>query len=93
MPGCRSFAFGTLMDPDVLALVCGTAPDHFPTEPARAVDRARRWVLDDHYPVLVAAPGESLAGVLVHALDEHALERIAFFEGEEFALAPITVRR
>jgi len=87
------FAFGTLMDPDVLALVCDVAPGSFPTESARAVDSTRRWVVDDHYPVLVAAPGEALDGVLVHDLDESALARIRFFEGEEFELAPITVRR
>ena len=87
------FAFGTLMDPDVLAAVCDVPPGSFPTEPARAEDSARRWVVDDHYPVLVPAPGEHLEGLLLHGLGGRDLERIGFFEGEEFALAPIDVRR
>ena len=85
------FAFGTLMDPDVLSIVCDVPPDRFPTEPARVEGRARRWVVDDHYPVLVEAPGEHVDGLLIRGLDEPALERVRFFEGEEFALAPITV--
>ena len=86
------FAFGTLMDPDVLALVRGVPLDDLRTEAARVDDRARRRVVDDHYPVLVEMPGERVEGLLIHGLDDHAIERIRFFEGEEFALAPILVR-
>ena len=92
-PRAPLFAFGTLMDPDVLALVCDVEPGRFRTEPARAEDSARRWVVDDHYPVRVAAAGESLPGLLVHGLDDESLARIEFFEGEEFVLAPLLVRR
>ena len=91
--GAPLFAFGTLMDPDVLALVCDVPVGRFQTEPARAENSARRWVVDDHFPVLVAAAGESLDGLLVHGLGETALARIGFFEGEEFVLEPIRVRR
>ena len=86
------FAFGTLMDPDVLALVRGAPLGDLGTEPARVDGRARRWVVDDHYPVLVEVPGEHVNGLLVRGLDDRAIERIRFFEGEEFALAPIVVR-
>jgi len=86
------FVFGTLMDPEVLGIVCEAATGRAVTEPAVVENRARRWVVDDHYPVLVAAPGESVAGLLVHGLDERAHERVVFFEGEEFVLEPIVVR-
>lgn len=85
------FAFGTLMDEDVLAIVGDRAPGTFATEPASVSGRARRAVRDDHYPVLVRAPDESVDGLLIHDIDAVALERIAFFEGEEFALEPIRV--
>jgi len=86
------FAFGTLMDPDVLGIVLGAGAAAWRTMPARVHDRARRWVVDDHYPVLVESPGVHVDGLLIHGLAETALDRIRFFEGEEFALAPIVVR-
>ena len=48
---------------------------------------------DDHYPVLVDAANASVDGLLIHGLDATAIERIAFFEGEEFTLEPIRVTR
>ena len=91
--GAPLFAFGTLMDEEVLAIVCDRPIATFATEPARVSGRARRAVTDDHYPVLVEAPGASVEGLLIHGLDAAALERIAFFEGEEFTLEPIRVTR
>ena len=85
------FAFGTLMDEDVLAIVGDRPVGTFATEAACVPDRVRRAVRDDHYPVLVTAPGGRVDGLLIHDVDAIALERIAFFEGEEFALEPIRV--
>jgi hypothetical protein len=86
------FTFGTLMDIDLLQLVSQQSIDSLRLDPAILADHARRWVLDDHYPALVASPGSSTQGLIIHGLNEEALNRIVFFEGEEFTLRIIAVK-
>ena len=86
------FCFGTLMDETVLGIVTGLDPGTLRVERAVAFDHAQREVLEESFPILRAAPGERAAGTLVHGLDERAFERVLFFEGDEYALAPIEVR-
>jgi hypothetical protein len=85
------FTFGTLMDTELLQIVCRQPLDSLVLEPAFAVDQARRWVLDDHYPVLIASPGSRIEGVIIRGLQEEAMNRIVFFEGDEFTLRRMTV--
>lgn len=87
------FSFGTLMDTDLLPLVCEQAMDTLVLEAAAVPDRSRRWVLDDHYPVLVVDEGCVTEGLIIRGLDTEALNRIVFFEGEEFNLAPLSVQK
>jgi hypothetical protein len=87
------FSFGTLMDTDLLPLVCEQAMDTLVLEPAVVPGRSRRWVLDDHYPVLVAEDGRTTEGLIIRGLGEEALNRIVFFEGEEFNLEPLLVQK
>lgn len=87
------FSFGTLMDTDLLSLVCEQAVDNLVLDAAVVPDHARRWVLDDAYPVLVPETGRVTEGLIIRGLSEYALERIIFFEGEEFELKPIDVQR
>ena len=83
------FVFGTLRDADVLALVLGRADA--PVEPARLAGHAARTVAGRDYPVLVPEPGASAEGALVHGLDATDRARLAWFEGEAYALAPCRV--
>ena len=83
------FVFGTLRDADVLALVLGR--EDVPTEPASLADRSARTVAGRDYPVLVPEPGARAPGALVHGLDEADRVRLAWFEGEAYALAPCRV--
>lgn len=85
------FSFGTLMDTDLLPLVCKQAMDTLVLESAVVPNRSRRWVVDDHYPVLVEEQGRSTEGLIIRGLEEEALQRIVFFEGEEFNLEPMQV--
>jgi hypothetical protein len=62
-------------------------------ETAVVPDRSRRWVLDDHYPVLVKEQGRTTEGLIIRGLKEVALNRIIFFEGEEFNLEPLSVQK
>jgi len=85
------FAFGTLMDPDVLGIVARQDPATLVREAASVADHARRWVLDDHYPVLVPSPGQHTVGLIIRGLQEQAMSRIEFFEGDEFTLRTLFV--
>lgn len=85
------FTFGTLMDPDVLGLVAQQDLSTLDIEPATVPDHVRRWVLDDHYPVLVSSPGSSTSGLIIRGLQDEAMRRIEFFEGDEFSLRTLRV--
>lgn len=90
-PHLPLFCFGSLMEPAVLALVSGQPEGSLRVEPAVARDHLQREVVDESFPVLLPAPGERAAGQLVHGLDATALDRVLFFEGAEYALAPLSV--
>jgi len=85
------FTFGTLMDPDVLGIVALQDLTTLVREAASVSDHARRWVLDDHYPVLVPSPGQHAGGLIIRGLQEEAMRRIEFFEGDEFSLRTLFV--
>lgn len=85
------FTFGTLMDTELLELVCEQAVHTLVLQPAHVADHGRRWVIDDHYPVLVPESGSRTQGVIIRGLSEAAMDRIVFFEGEEFSLREISV--
>ncbi len=85
------FTFGTLMDPDVLGIVSQQDLTTLVRETARVDNHVRRWVLDDHYPVLVASPGNHTRGLIIRGLQDEAMSRIEFFEGDEFTLRTLSV--
>lgn len=87
------FSFGTLMDADLLPLVCGQALDTLSLESAIVPGRSRRWVLDDHYPVLVEQKNCTTQGLIIRGLEQEAFNRIVFFEGDEFNLEPLSVQK
>ena len=84
------FVFGTLRDPDVLATVLGRA-DGARVEPAHLPGRAALAVAGRDYPVLVVDPGARAPGALLHGLDAVDRDRLGWFEGEAYALAPVRV--
>lgn len=85
------FCFGSLMDDEVLGIVTALDPAALRIERAIARDLLPRVVASETYPVLIPAPGARTGGRLVHGLDARALDRVLFFEGEEYALADIVV--
>lgn len=86
------FTFGTLMDPDVLRQVGGQPLSALTRETATVRGFARHWVEADDYPVLVAREGEQTTGLIIRGLSSLAMQRIEFFEGEEFTLQELWVR-
>lgn len=87
------FSFGTLMDAELLELVCQQSMASLVLEPARVIDHARRWVIDDHYPVLVPEKGIATQGLIIRGLTDKSMDRVVFFEGEEFTVQHIEVLR
>ena len=86
----RLFFYGTLMDAELLAVVAGRPVTEAELTPARLAGHRRVAIVGQHYPMLVAAPGGAVDGVLCDASADE-LARIAFFEGDVYALAPHAV--
>lgn len=77
----RYFFYGSLTDPDVLALVLGRPR-------ARAVPAVlrgwRRWrVAGEAYPLIAPAPGERVEGVAVDVAPAET-RRLAWYEGDDY---------
>lgn len=88
------FCFGSLMDPDVLSLVLDQAPlpASIRMETATIAGFSKVRLPHESYPMLVPAAESEADGVLIHGLSRQDLDRIVFFEGEEYELAPCEVR-
>ncbi len=80
------FVYGTLQDPDVVKLVLGH--DEFDLSPHKInhyrVVRAR----GEDFPVLISGKGETKGALLY--VTEKDLERLKFYEGDEFILKDIS---
>lgn len=87
----RWFFFGSLLDPDVLALVVGRQVPVTASQPAVLHGYQRVCVHNESYPALRPLPGAQVSGQLVDDLDEGETRRICFFEGDEFSASPCYV--
>lgn len=85
------FCFGSLMDAEVMHIVSGCALAELDIIDAQARDHVQREVHEESYPILMAAPGQSARGRLVRGLDQQAMDRILFFEGDEYTLDTLQV--
>ena len=85
------FVFGSLMDHDVLSLVAGMDMRSLKLQAATVSGYRQAAVAEESYPVLVESAGSGCNGLLIYGLTPVALERILFFEGEEYSLSPISV--
>lgn len=85
------FFFGSLRDPDILAVVLGTAPTHLSTVPATLNDFRAEYAAGYTFPVLAHHPGNSAAGILVKGLTPMDIDRIRYYEDSEYAPERVTV--
>lgn len=85
------FFYGSLRDHALMEIVLDrpVAPEEM--APARAVGFATRRAEGEAYPILVPAPGAEADGVLLISPTDGDLDRLAYFEEAEYALAPIDV--
>lgn len=87
----RCFFYGTLMDPDLLAVVIGRAVPAGDREPAALAGYRRVRVRAASFPALVPAVSERVEGLAVGRLSAQELDRARFFEGEEYALESVRI--
>lgn len=87
----RCFFYGTLMDPDLLAVVIGRAVPEGDREPAALAGYRRVRVRGASFPALVPAPSERIEGVTIGRLSAQEVGRARFFEGEEYALESVRI--
>jgi hypothetical protein len=87
----RFFFYGTLMDNDVIEIVLGRALEAPCLQPARLDGFCARIAIDEAVPVLRAAPGSSVSGVVIENLTAADAENIRFFEASEYDSEPCEV--
>jgi len=87
------FVYGSMRDEEVRTLVLGRMATAFRSEPAWMPGVAAALVPGESYPYLVSLEGARAAGELIHGLDDTCLDRILFFEGDEYAFAECEVER
>lgn len=86
------FFFGTLMDPEVRAIVMGRDVHPEQVEAAVAQGFRRVFVAGRHYPMLLKHNSGWVDGTLVKGLDAERIHRLQVYEGWEYTLQPIQVR-
>jgi hypothetical protein len=87
----RFFFYGTLMDPDLRALVIGRTAG-IGIEPATLIGWRRRRAVGFAFPIAVPAPGRRIEGVLARGLDRAALRRLCRYEDDGYRLVKVAVR-
>ena len=87
------FVYGSMRDADVRALVLGSDRPEVRTEPAWMPGATAARVPGESYPHLVPSEGVRAPGEVLYGLGETCLDRIRFFEGDEYALFECEVER
>ncbi len=77
----RCFTYGSLMCADIMAAVCGYAPE---VSAAILPGYARRPVRGEDYPAIVADATQQVAGQLYAGISASAWERLDGFEGRQY---------
>ncbi len=88
----RFFFYGTLLDPDICAVVLGRPVAAEFYTPGLLNGYRRVTTQGELFPLLLPAATAHVKGAVTPDLDREALQRIAFFEADEFDAAPHRVR-
>lgn len=87
------FVYGSMRDENVRALVLGRERPEVRSEAAWMPGAAVALVPGESYPYLVSVEGAWAPGEVLYGLDEVCLDRIRFFESDEYALVECDVER
>jgi hypothetical protein len=88
----RFFFYGTLLDPDVIALVLGRRLPPSSFRPASLPGHARRYAKGATYPIVVRDPRHEAPGAIVQGLSARDVARLAAYEGPRYRIAARQVR-
>lgn len=88
----RFFFYGTLLDPDVMALVIGRRLPPSAFVPAILPGHSRRRAKGATYPVVVRDVADRVRGVIVVGLTSRDVARLAAYEGPGYRIARLKVR-
>ena len=83
-PTVNFFFYGTLLDPEVRAVVLGEGTRPRSIAPAAIIGFRRAPVIGRTYPMLVLDAGARVDGSLVSCVDLNAACRTSFFEGDDY---------
>jgi hypothetical protein len=86
------FFYGTLLDPDVMALVIGRRLPPSAFVPAILPGHSRRRAKGATYPVVVRDAADRVQGVVVGGLTARDVARLAAYEGRGYRIAQLKVR-
>jgi hypothetical protein len=86
------FFYGTLLDPDVMALVIGRRLPPSAFVPAVLPGHSRRRAKGMTYPIVVRDPADEVLGAVVGGLTSRDVARLAAYEGPGYRIASLKVR-
>ena len=84
------FAYGTLMDSEIMASVSGA---RFPGEPATLRDYKRKMLVGEVYPAIAPAEGSAVQGVVYFDLSPRAFARLDQFESSIYQRLRVSADR
>jgi len=87
----RLFFFGSLLDPELFEVVVGRPMASVVGVLARLDGWSARRVREEDYPILVPTPESGTVGRVIAGLSWTEIDRVQFFEGDEYDLSPVTV--
>ena len=85
----RCLFYGTLRDPDVLAIVLGRFPLTADVSPVRVPGHRAAPLRDAPWPILLAEPGAMADGIVVEKLGPEDEARLRYYEGSPYDLADL----
>jgi hypothetical protein len=88
----RFFFYGSLLDPDVTALVLGRRLPPVAWVPAILPGHARRRIREGTYPIAVPDAKAAITGAVVGGLSARDVARLAAYEGARYRIASLKVR-
>lgn len=82
----KLFVYGTLADVDVLRLVLGFEPKDILGREGTLYDHGLFYVKNEEFPLLQPLKAEVVKGRILKGLTGEALERVLYFEDDDFLL-------
>ncbi|MEM0912340.1 MAG: gamma-glutamylcyclotransferase family protein [Pseudomonadota bacterium] len=85
------FVYGSLLNDKIRAIVFADTISNIRIESATAKNYATYCFPGESFPILKPTPNAITYGEVLYGLNDEAIARLAFFEGDEYALADIRV--